>query len=210
MSPSEAKIAQLKDTSQPLTKTQVRSFLGLANYYRKFVPDFSAIACPLTDLTRKNMPTKVVWTDACQNAFDTLKSRLTSDLVVKLPDLTKPFLLRTDASNTGLGAVLLQEHNDTKHPVAYASRKLTTTEQKYSTSEKECLAIVWAIKKFENYLYGKTFVIECDHQPLAFLGQAQFTNSRLMRWSLFLTQYDANIHYIKGSLNVGADYMSRA
>ena len=156
------------------------------------------------------MPLKVQWTEACQKSFDTLKARLTSDLVVKLPDLTKPFLLRTDASNTGLGAVLLQEHNNIKHPVAYASRKLTEAQKKYITSEKECLAIVWAVKKFENYLYGKTFVIECDHQLLAFLGQAKYTNNRLMRWSLFLTQYDTNIHYIKGTANVGADYMSRA
>ena len=210
MSPSAAKIQQLKEALKPETKTQVRSFLGLANYYRKFVPDFSAIASPLTDLTRKNMPLKVQWTEACQKSFDTLKARLTSDLVVKLPDLTKPFLLRTDASNTGLGAVLLQEHDNVKHPVAYASRKLTDTEKKYTTSERECLAIVWGVRKFENYLYGKTFIIECDHQPLAFLGQAKYTNNRLMRWSLFLMQYDANIHYIKGTANVGADYMSRA
>lgn len=210
IAPADSKVAQLLDAARPVTKTQVRSFLGLAGFYRRYIPNFSTIACPLTDLTRKDQPTVVRWTDACQKAFHTLKRSLASGVVTKLPDLSRPFTLRTDASDRGVGAVLLQDHDDIKYPVAFASRKLSKAEQAYSVTEKECLALVWALSKFEQYLYGRDFLLECDHQPLAFLSQTAHANSRLMRWSLFLQQYHARIKYIPGKDNVGADYMSRS
>lgn len=132
--------------------------------------------------------------------LDMLKDQMMSDIIVRLPGLSKQFLLKTDASDTGR-AMLLQGLDGAKHPVTYTSHKT------YSTSEKECLTFDWAIRKFENYLYGRTFVIKCDHQPLAFLSQAKYTDNRLMRWSLFLTQCDVNIRCIKGNMNV-SDYMS--
>ncbi len=138
-----------------------------------------------------------------------MKDRLTSDAIVKLPDVTKDFVLRTDASDRGLSAVLLQEHDGDLFPVAYASRKLNTAERNYSVTEKECLAIVFGIHKFQRYLYGRKFILETDHQPLAYLAQAKLTNGRLMRWSLFLQQYQVQLRYIRGNSNVGADCMSR-
>ena len=119
-------------------------------------------------------------------------------------------MLRTDASETGEGAVLLQEHDGVIFPVAYGSRKLSSAEKHYGVSEKECLANVFGISRFERYLYGRQFVLETDHQPLAYLADAKHTNGRLMRWYLFSQQYYMRMRYIKGSQNVGADFMSRS
>jgi hypothetical protein len=135
---------------------------------------------------------------------------LTSGPVLKLPDVHRPFTLRTDASDSGLGAVLLQEEQGDMLPVAYASRKLLSCERAYATVEKECLAVIWAVTKFERYLYGSEFVLETDHQPLAYLNKAKIANARLMRWALILQPYRFRIQAIKGSTNLGADYLSRA
>ena len=207
--PEAGKVEQLRNAKRPTTKTEVRAFLGLAGYYRRYVPNFSAIASPLSDLTRKDTPAKLEWSDACDTAFRTLKERLTSDAIIRLPDQTKDFVLRTDACDTGLGAVLLQDHDGTLFPVAYGSRKLSKAERNYSVTEKECLGIIFGITKFEKYLYGRKFTLQTDHQPLAYLAQAKAHNGRLMRWSLFLQQYQMVIQYIKGKDNVGADCMSR-
>ena len=199
----------MRDAKRPTTKTEVWAFLGLAGYYRRYVPNFSAIASPLSDLTKKNASTKLEWTSACDTAFRTLKDRLTSDAIVRLPDPTKDFILRTDACDTGVGAVLLQDHDGTLFPVAYGSRKLSKPERNYCVTEKECLGIIFGISKFEKYLYGRRFTLQTDHQPLAYLAQARVHNGRLMRWSLFLQQYQMVTQYIKGRDNVGADCMSR-
>jgi hypothetical protein len=209
LAPDAAKVKQLKDAPQPMTKTEVRSFLGFAGYYRRHIPDFSTTASPLTDLTKKSAPNKVVWTDECEIAFQRLKTALTTESVLKLPDLERNFVLRTDASESGLGAVLLQEHEGVLHPVAYGSRKLNSAERNYSVTERECLAVIFGISKFERYLYGRKFTLQVDHQPLAYLGQAKLTNGRLMRWSLYLQQYNVHVQYIKGSDNIGSDYLSR-
>ena len=134
------KINKIKDAEEPTTKKQVRSFLGLANYYRKFIPNFATIAAPLTDLTKKGMPNKVVWGPAQERAFKTLRDLLTSSPILRLPDLSRQFILRTDASDIGVGAVLLQQYEDGTFPVAYASKKLLKREQNYSVIERECLA----------------------------------------------------------------------
>ena len=118
-------------------------------------------------------------------------------------------MLRTDASDVGLGAVLMQEFDDGLFPVAYASKKLLPREQAYSTMEKECLAIVWAVRKFMVYLYGNPFVLQTDHQPLVYLNRTKFVNDRIMRWAMFLQSYRIKIMAIKGSDNVGADFLSR-
>jgi hypothetical protein len=203
------KVEAVRSAPIPQTKKQVRAFLGLAGFYRKFIPNFSAIAIPLPDLTRKGQPNKVVWTECQQRIFDTLKHLLSERPVLKLPDFNETFILRTDAADEGLGAVLLQQENGEKLPVAYASRKLHQREKAYAVIEKECLAVVWGIKKFHQYLYGKEFLLENDHQPLTFLNKAKTENSRLMRWALQLQPYRFRMIAIKGSENVGADYLSR-
>ena len=157
----------------PTTKKQVRSFFGLVGFYRKFIPNFSAIATPLSDLTKKGQANKVKWTDTQQYAFDTLKKLLSSRPILKLPDFEETFILRTDAADDGLGAVLLQQENDIKLPIAYASRKLQPREKSYAVIEKECLAVVWGIQKFHQYLYGREFVLETDHQPLTYLNKSK-------------------------------------
>ena len=129
--------------------------------------------------------------------------------ILRLPDLSKPFIIRTDASDYGVGAVLLQEHDGKKFPVAYASKKLSTHERGYSVIERECLGIVWALEKFQVYLYGREFVVETDHQPLVYLQKAKVTNGRLMRWALFLQSYHFRCEAIKGVDNFGADFLSR-
>ena len=122
---------------------------------------------------------------------------------------SEPFILRTDASGTGLGAVLLQEKDGKKFPIAYASRKLSSAEKRYAITELECLAIVWAINKFQKYLYGREFVLETDHQALSFMNQAKLTNSRVMRWALTLQPFKFHVQVLPGKENIGADFLSR-
>ena len=198
-----------KTKTRPKTKKQVRAFIGLTGYYRDCIPNYAAKAEPLTDLTKKGQQNKVSWEQPQEKAFVTLKRELASEHILHLPDSAKPFVLRTDASDVGIGAVLMQDHDGKLFPVRYASRKLSTRECKYSTIERECLAIVWAIQKFRVYLYGREFVLQTDHQPLIYLNRAKFLNDRIMRRAMFLQSYAMRIESIKGSENVGADYLSR-
>ena len=188
---------------------EVRSFLGLVNYYRAHIPLFAAISTPLSDLTRKGQPNKVQWGEAQERAVLTLQERLLKKPILKLPDHQKPFNLRTDASNCGLGASLMQELNDKLYPVAYASKKVSSAECKYSTLERECLAIAWEMTKFRLYFAGKPFILQTDHKPLSYLNQAKFQNDRIMRWALALQGYDYKVVSIPGKDNVVADYLSR-
>ena len=206
----EDNVVKIRHAKRPRTKKEVRAFLGLTEYYREFIPNYAAKAVPLSDLTKKGRPNQVVWSDAQEKAYNTLKAEIASSPILRLPDNTKPFTLRTDASDKGLGAVLLQEHDGKLLPVSYASKKLTEREKKYSTIERECLAVVWAVRKFLIFLYGVEFTLQTDHQPLVYLKTAKFLNDRVMRWAMFLQNYNLKIESIKGVENVGADYLSRA
>ena len=207
--PQTDKLNKIKAAPIPTTKKQLQSFLGLTGYYRDFIPDFAKIAVPLTNKIKAQQPNQLVWDPKSDLAFNELKHLLTSAPILHLPDTEKPFVLRTDASNVGLGAVLLQEHVKDIFPVAYASRKLLPREMNYSTIERECLGAVWGIQKFKNYLYGRHFVLQTDHQPLSYMQKARVSNSRIMRWALSLQSYRFTIQAINGSENVGADYLSR-
>ncbi|XP_071099126.1 uncharacterized protein [Haliotis cracherodii] len=207
--PEGKNVEKILNVERPQTKKQVRALLGLTGYYRKFIPNDAAIAVPLTDLTKKGKSNKVVWTESQELAFTTLKTHMSSFPILKLPDLEKTFLVRSDASDVGIGAVLLQEQEGERFPIMYVSRKLAERERAYSTIEKECLAIVWAIQKLERYLYGREFILETDHQPLVWMTKAKLTNGRVMRWALTLQPYRFLIRAIKGIENVGADLLSR-
>ena len=207
--PMQDKLEKIKSAPRPENKKQMRSFLGLCGYYRKFIEDFSTIAAPLTDRTKAREPNKIIWTDREDKAYVTLKDALSSSPILILPNFQDPFVLRTDASDTGIGAVLLQERDEYERPVAYASRKLLPREQKYSAIERECLAVVWGINKFQIYLEGKEFILETDHQPLLYLQRAKLLNNRIMRWALSLQSYRFRIEAIPGKQNVGADFLSR-
>ena len=190
-------------------KKQVRSFMGLAGYYRDFIPNFAAIAAILSDLTRKGQPSKVEWGDTQEKAYQTIKILLTIDPILRLPDPEKIFVLRTDALDYGIGAVLIREHEGKLFLICYASKKLSDAEGYYSTIEKECLAVVWGIKRFHVYLYGVRFVLQTDHEPLKYMNIAKFTNNRLMRWAMFLQSDNMKVEAMKGSDIVEADYLSR-
>ena len=211
--PQEDKIQAIRDAPRPSTKRQIKSFLGLAGFYRRFIPNFSSIASPLTDLTKKNRPNSIKdWQDHHERAFQTLKNRLTSSPILRLPVFQegKPFVLRTDASDIGLGAVLLQDfEGEGRLPIAYASKKLLPRERNYSVIEKECLGIIWGVEKFRKYLYGVDFLLETDHKPLSYMQTAKVLNPRIMRWAMKLQPYRFRIVAIRGRDNLGADYLSR-
>ena len=209
--PEESKCRAVETFPLPVTKKQVRAFLGLTGYYRKFIPDYATVAAPLTDLTRKNAPNQVNWSESCDVAFRKLKKSLCSCPVIKSPDFDRPFILQTDASDRGIGAVLSQtDEAGDEHPIAFYSRKLLPREEKYATVEKECLAIKLSVQAFRVYLLGKPFVIQTDHRSLQWLDRLKDSNARLTRWSLILQQYQFSVQHRSGRANGNADALSRA
>ena len=152
--PEAIKVKAIVDYPRPITKREVRQMLGLASYYRRYVPGFANLVAPLNDLTKKNAPLTVIWTPECEDAFVCLKSLMSSAPILSAPNFDIPFVVQVDASDRGLGAVLSQIDKGEEHPVCFLSRKLLPREQNYSTIEKECLAIVWAIKMLDPYLFA--------------------------------------------------------
>ncbi len=210
ISPQEAKTMAVRDFARPRTKADVRAFLGLAGYYRQFIPKFSCIAAPLSDLTKAALPDKIQWTDECQTAFDQLRNSLCNDPILCPPRYDREFLLQTDASSRGIGAVLAQIDDDgAEHPIAYYSRKFLPRESRYSATEQEGLAVVDACSHFLPYLLGYPFKVITDHRALAFLANKDSTNSRLARWMDILRQFTFTIQYRPGTSNSNADALSR-
>ena len=209
--PELAKLQAVEAFPTPTSKRQVRTFLGLTGYYRKFIPNYASVACPLTDLTKKSAPNCPVWTNQCEEAFQTLKRLLCSAPVLKGPDFNKHFILQTDASERGIGAVLSQlDEDQEEHPIAFFSRKLLSREEKFSTIEKECLAIKLACQSFRVYLLGRPFLIQTDHRALEWLDRLKENNARLTRWSLALQPFQFEVKHRPGRDNGNADALSRA
>ena len=210
--PDESKTDKILQVSTPTTKKQVRSLLGLLSFYRRYIPGFASVAAPLTDLTKEGGRScrPIHWTPDCASALQEIQDILSRKPVLLLPRLDLPFVLQTDASSTGLGAVLLQEFEDSLHPVCFASRKLLDREKRYSTIERECLAIVWAVHKFVRFLWGVRFVLQTDHRPLTYLRTSNFKNSRIMRWALSLQEFSFEVLPVSGQANVFADLLSRS
>jgi len=168
------------------------------------------VIAPLTELTKNRAPNNVVWGMEQERAFKEVKKILSSEPILKLPDLNREIILSTDPSNQSLGACMMQEYEGMKHPVMYASKKMLPREQNYSVGEREALAIVWAVNKFHRYLYGQHFIVESDHRPLEYLQTSHSKNPRIMRWSLSLQPYRYTVRYTKGSDSIVADYLSRS
>ncbi|PIK42011.1 putative retrovirus-related Pol polyprotein from transposon [Apostichopus japonicus] len=199
MKPKPDKLEAIQKAEQPTTKKQVRSFLGLAGYYRKFIPNFAAVTAPLTDCTKKGEPNVGAKN---QDSISYVERTVVKITNFQLPDLNKEFTLKTDASDTGVGAILLQDIAGEMFPVTYASKKLNKCQKKYSVMKRECLAVVWAVRKFEPYLYGKEFTLETDHQPLICVRKSKVANGKIMRWALALQPYRFRLKVIKGAENV--------
>lgn len=202
------KTEAIKRFVAPKTAKQIKSFVGLAGFYRKFIKDFGDIAVPLNNLLRKDVP--FVWDESCQHAFTQLIDAISNDIILQFPRFDRRFYLTCDASNVGIGAVLSQENDQgIEQPIAFISKSLNKHEKNYSTTERECLAIVWAIGEFRNYLVGHAFTVRTDHKPLVWLHNIQDPGAKLLRWRLKLNDYDYDIEYIKGKINVVADELSR-
>ena len=206
--PDPEKVEKVRNYPIPKDLKQLRAALGLFSYYRKFVKDFSKIARPLYTLLKKDIP--FLWENNQQKAFDHLKEILTKAPVLSYPDFTKPFVIFTDASKIGLGAVLSQRKEDEKeHVIAYASRSLNQAEKNYSVTEQECLAVVWAIQYFQHYLGMQPFELITDHLALKWLQIAKMPLGRRARWIMELQQYDFTIKHRPGKQNANADALSR-
>ncbi|KXJ82633.1 hypothetical protein RP20_CCG012365 [Aedes albopictus] len=191
----------------PESRRDVQRFIGLCNWYRRFIVDFARTAAPLTELTKTK--TKFRWTSQAEEAFLKLKSMLVTAPVLIMPDYTKPFSVACDASDVAIGAVLTQEIDGDEHPVCYFSQKLSSSERKYSVTERECLAVIRAIEKFRGYIEGVKFTVHCDHAALSYLKSLKNPTALMSRWLLRLNAFDFEIKYRKGSINVVPDALSR-
>ena len=205
--PNKENSKLVREFPPPKNVKQVRSYLGLCSYYRRFIKNFSSIAAPLYHLTKIGV--KFEWTTECQEAFNTLRERLVAEPIMALPDFNKRFHLQTDASNTGIGYTLSQYYEKTERAIIYGGRVLSLREQSMSPTEKEALAIVVAVKKLHPYLHGRQFTIWTDHKPLNYILSAKDPTGKLTRWALTLQVYDFVIEYRKGINNGNADGLSR-
>lgn len=204
--PDSEKIKVLVNYPRPQSVDDVKRFVAFANYYRKFIPNFAEIALPLNRMSRKNAT--YCWSSECEKSFQKLKLTLTTPPVLQYPDFSEnnEFVLQTDASGQAIGSVLC---NSDGRPVAYASRTLNKAEINYPTIEKELLAIVWSVKYFRPYLYGRRFKIQTDHRPLIYLFGMRDPSSRLLKFRLQLEEYNFTVEYLKGKNNSVADALSR-
>jgi transposase InsO family protein len=215
--PSSTNIHGLLNTRLPQTADEACKFVKAAEYYRKFIPNFSQIAEPLRKFVpttrtqrKKGQKTLITLTNEEIKAFEQLKQILTTDLVLRLPNNRFPFKVQTDASDEGIGAVLLQIYPEGDRPVAYISKKFTPAQRKWSPMEQECYAFICALDKWHNYLSGIKFTWETDHKALTQLNQKAQLNKRCERWRLKILEYDFKVKYIPGSINHMPDYLSRS
>lgn len=200
------KVRAIKEWPVPCNIRQIRKFLGLASWYRRFVDNFARVAESLIRLTKKKV--RWSWGPEQRDAFEALKRALTSTPILTCPDFSLPFIVQTDAKY-GFGAVLTQESTEGERVIAYASRSTNKAEQNYSATELECLAVVWGVRHFRGYLEGYRFVVVSDHHSLKWLQKLESPAGRLARWLFELQQFDYEIRYRRGSANVVADALSR-
>ena len=214
--PEARKVNIIKKLATPTSVRDARSLIGMCSYYRRFIPRFSEIAEPIIALTRKHA--KFKWDERCQVAFETLKEKLASFPVLGYPDPNKKYVLYTDASHNCIGACLTQPCDDilspgdcgkNEKPIYYLSHKLSDTQTRWSTIEKEAFAIHFSLQKLDHYLHGAEFVIRTDHKPLKYYLDTPVQNKKIQLWALGIAGYNCKIEYIKGTDNSCADLLSR-
>ena len=203
-----SKIEAVRNWPTPTNLRQSRAFVGLCQYYRRFVPNFSAISAPLHALTKKNAP--FIWTPQCQSAFDQLKDALTGASVLALPNDEGQFILDTDASDKAIGAVLSQIQNGEERPICYASQLYDKDQQNYNVTRKELLALVTHVRKFRQYLLGRSFIIRTDHAALQWLRRTPEPIGQQARWLEILEEFDFQIQHRPGRQHCNADSLSRS
>lgn len=201
------KIECILNFPTPSTTKEVKMFLGTCSWYRRFIRNFSTIAAPLNSLTSKK--NKFVWTTEAEQAFKTLKSALVTAPILACPDFTLPFTVHCDASGYGIGGMLTQNFDGVDHPIAYISRSLNKCERNYSATEREALAVVYSVEKFEPYLGSRPFKIVTDHASLKWFMKLENPTGRLARWGCRLSQFDFEIVHRKGKDNIIPDTLSR-
>lgn len=206
--PNPAKYQTIKSYPTPTSGDEAKRFVAFCNFYRKFIPGFSTLSRPLTALSKKNV--KFKWTEECEKAFQTLKSKLLSPRILQYPNFELPFKITCDASNVGCGACLSQVNAKGEDlPISFASRNFTKGEANKPAIEQELVAMHWAIMHFKPYIYNTRFLVHTDHRPLVFLYNLKNPTGKLARIRLDLAEYSFDIEYIKGSTNVVADALSR-
>jgi hypothetical protein len=214
--PDAKKVEVIKSLPPPTNVKQVRSFIGMCSYYRRFIPRFSEIAQPIISLTRKYA--KFKWDVNCQQAFDTLKHKLAAVPMLGYPDIDKPYILYTDASNDCIGACLTQPIDDqsdcipnvrNEKPIYYLSHRLSETQTRWSTIEKEAFAIYYALQKLDSYLHNASFTIRTDHKPLKYILESPMQNKKIQLWALSIAGYNCKVEYVAGTDNSVADLLSR-
>ena len=207
---AKSKLEAVKQYPVPKDVKSLRSFVGLVSYYRCFIPGFSRVAAPLYTLTKKDIPVPFSWAGQCQQAFEELRRLLTDTPVLAFPNFTRPFILETDASGSGMRAVLAQEQEDgTTRPIAYASRSLQAHERNYGVMELEGLGVVWAVKYFRAYLYGHRCKVYTDHESLKALLNTPHPSGKLARLRMAIQELDLQILHCSGKRNDNADALSR-
>lgn len=204
------KVEAMVNYPVPSTATEIKRFVGMCSWYRRFIPHFSTLMSPINNLLKgKKKGQKIQWNRESDEAFQKVKDALISAPVLSSPNFDKPFFIQTDASNSGLGAVLTQNIDDEEKVIAFASRSLTKAERNYSVTERECLAVVFAVDKFRPYVEGVKFTIITDHHSLLWLNRMKDPAGKLARWSVKLNQFSFDLLHRKGKFNVVPDALSR-
>lgn len=205
---NEYKIGAILHFPVPMSVTQLRQFLGMVGWFRRFIPHFASIAKPLTDLL-KGSPRRIVWNDKAEQSFTELKNLLTSAPILKLPDYSQPFTVRSDASDVGAGGILLQGSGDDERIICYISKKFTLAEQNYTTTEKEAYAALICLRRFAPFLLYKKFRLESDHSALLWILRQKEAKGRIGRWIIEFQQYEFDLVHRPGREMVVPDALSR-
>jgi len=201
--PDPERVEELVRFEPPTTKKHLRQILGALGYYREYVPRYAEMAKPLTNLTRDCVPCKLgkLWTEECQTALDSLCQQLTSHRVLRVPSEGQPFILHTDSSGKAVGASLGQLDEDgVEQPLAFASQKLTPAQQIWSTIEREAYAVIWALNKYRDLIFGSKITVYCDNNPLLYIRVCAPKSAKRLRWSLALQEFDLYFVHKKGQV----------